>query len=1591
MNPSQPKSSSRLERPVTRFREALAILSFLAALFLALSLFSYHPDDPCWSVSGASPIQNWLGAWGAQVADLSLMFFGLHSYLLVVVLSWLGMGMLLKSKFRFSIISFVGYAVFALLTAGLWHLWFGLMEGGHSSGGLWGMWLAQKLSTQTGMLGTSLLLLFGLLLATVWTTHFSISGWLMKLWMRIEPRARTQAMIWYERWLDWRDGWARWRWERQQRRMAKQEPQLAMADGYQSELPALELESSWLQRSHWDEGMRDQKQERPKVSMLPELTPPEVEAIRDNESLYSDDDYSAHDMGAEDSSEESAFWSDDHAAIEAQVKGGDATKDIRSHVRPNNSIPALESSVLEGAVYIPPTLDVGEERTVSLPDDDELAHAETPLAMVNPNQAADTSDVAVLSHWEQPLALYDWNAGQTVPEAEPFNPDGPSASLESQVSAPVAETAYPLEKGAVQEAVGWGEATADESIEPVMSHDVLEQHPVESAVEADIHPMLVDSSDSVPAMEEKLDIDSSEHAFPMDAPTVEEMHPDYIKEQDISEPLFVSEQSESIELVEAHREEEPEFSQDDDFVLVNTPLPDLVDSFEPPRPGERVTDSLLEESWFVESKEIGAQQASQQQAAEIVSPSPTTFGYDEEAELHEISEDVPPQPSEPVAGIEPVVQKKPAVVKPVAEAEQEILAVPESKPPKAKKSKKSKAATPAEEEKKPKKSKKTKAAKKSTAAPKLETAPGGSEKGRVWEPLEVPSALSEPELASVPVANESVEQEPVVEKAQPVIPSTTDSFEAFEPTEPKTQDLASRPSRSHVSLPASPKKEAKSSAPQSNSSIELASEVPESVEFSPSMEVSMEKLKQAKRNTSHGPVTESRPAPQSGSRSGEHASIVSSRFSDDCPLPAMDGLPSAPGVEVDDSRASMPAVPDSRPPVEEQVAAEQPVALEDAGEVSHKSPLARELLKRAMEDKRAQLEKEAQSQAEEDSSDSYVDEPSLHEEEIESSFVEESIHSVDESASMEATPTADDKDVDSYVEDSLEEEDDEVLQAAIDAMDEFEETGSQQGPLVHRRVRAKDPSELQKKKEVPAWRENGYEPPALELLDYKPPIVHDEMPEHLVENARVLERTLENFGVRGQVKEIVPGPVITIYEYLPEPGIKVSKIANLADDLAMALHAIRVRVIAPIPGKGVVGIEIPNKNREFVYLKEILADDKFVMSEAKLPMAIGKSTTGGPYVANLAKMPHLLIAGTTGSGKSVGVNGMICSLLFHCSPDEVRFLMVDPKMLELSIYDGIPHLLLPVVTDPKKASVALNWAVSEMERRYSLMAGAGVRNIANYNKLIEKRVEVRDKMAAHNNNWYEIQKAREAELENPEDFDWEEESEEFDLNALLPDQPSKDFYESLPYIVVVIDELADLMMVAAKEVEFAIARLAQMARAAGIHLLLATQRPSVDVLTGVIKANFPSRMAFQVKSKIDSRTILDQPGAERLLGAGDLLLMPPTSSIPIRLHGAYISEEEIHRVVKHLKKQGSPEYNEAILANTQEEMDFEEEPVDAMYDKAVEIVLRTRNASISYLQRKLRIGYNRSARIVEMMEREGLVGEQIGNKPREVLVPPPQD
>jgi S-DNA-T family DNA segregation ATPase FtsK/SpoIIIE len=480
--------------------------------------------------------------------------------------------------------------------------------------------------------------------------------------------------------------------------------------------------------------------------------------------------------------------------------------------------------------------------------------------------------------------------------------------------------------------------------------------------------------------------------------------------------------------------------------------------------------------------------------------------------------------------------------------------------------------------------------------------------------------------------------------------------------------------------------------------------------------------------------------------------------------------------------------------------------------------------------------------------------------------------------------------------------------------------------------------------------------PPLSLLDYdaSSQVTFDR--EDLIRSAERLTQALSEFRVEGRVAEIHPGPVITMFEFEPAAGTKVRQIQGLEDDLALALQALKVR-IAPISERGVLGIEVANRERETVYLKEIIGSDKFRKMSTKLPLALGKDISGKPVVADLTKMPHLLVAGTTGSGKSVGLNAMLVSILYSATPEEVRIILVDQKTTEFGPYDGIPHLLLPVVVDPKRAAVALRWAVEEMERRYALMSELGVRHIGSYNKKVEQ-------LRAKGETVAEAEPAA-AGVEDGE-----------------PRPPEK-----LPYILILIDELADLMMVAPREVEGSLQRLAQMARAAGVHIVVATQRPSVDVISGVIRANFPARIAFQTRTKTDSRTILDDSGAEQLLGQGDMLFLPPGTANLFRVHGAYLSDVEVNRVATFWRDQGKPDYNPAILqVRDEEEGALDEDFQDEMYDQAVAIVAETRQASISMIQRRLRVGYNRAARMVERMEREGLVGPPDGTNRREVYV-----
>lgn len=518
---------------------------------------------------------------------------------------------------------------------------------------------------------------------------------------------------------------------------------------------------------------------------------------------------------------------------------------------------------------------------------------------------------------------------------------------------------------------------------------------------------------------------------------------------------------------------------------------------------------------------------------------------------------------------------------------------------------------------------------------------------------------------------------------------------------------------------------------------------------------------------------------------------------------------------------------------------------------------------------------------------------------------------------------------------------------------------------------APEPSKrVQKEKQVPLFVDSAVEGtlPPISILDPAEKKQINRSPESLAAVGHLLEIKLKEFGVEVSVDSIHPGPVITRYEIQPAAGVKVSRIANLAKDLARSLAVTSVRVVEVIPGKTTVGIEIPNEDRQIVRFSEVLSSPQYDEAKSPVTMALGHDIGGKPVITDLAKMPHLLVAGTTGSGKSVGVNAMILSILFKSGPEDAKLIMIDPKMLELSIYEGIPHLLCPVVTDMKDAANALRWSVAEMERRYKLMAAMGVRNLAGFNRKIKDAEEAGEPI-------YDPMFRRES----------------------MDDVPPT--LTTLPTIVVIVDEFADMMMIVGKKVEELIARIAQKARAAGIHLILATQRPSVDVITGLIKANIPTRMAFQVSSKIDSRTIIDQGGAEQLLGHGDMLYMPPGTSLPIRVHGAFVSDDEVHRVVEAWKLRGAPDYNDDILNGVEEggggSFDGgggeggDDAETDALYDEAVQFVLESRRASISAVQRKLKIGYNRAARMIEAMEMAGVVTAMNTNGSREVIAPGP--
>jgi len=533
---------------------------------------------------------------------------------------------------------------------------------------------------------------------------------------------------------------------------------------------------------------------------------------------------------------------------------------------------------------------------------------------------------------------------------------------------------------------------------------------------------------------------------------------------------------------------------------------------------------------------------------------------------------------------------------------------------------------------------------------------------------------------------------------------------------------------------------------------------------------------------------------------------------------------------------------------------------------------------------------------------------------------------------------------------------DKVWQTALNKVPEIKIAPT----AVRPRERTAQPQEssLRTSRESPAkdsasW---DFELPQLSLLDAPPPIEERKIKEDLEGNSRILEDTLRDFNIEAKVVRVERGPVVTLYELQPAPGVKINKISGLSDDIALVMKALSVRVVAPLPGRGTVGVEIPNTLTTVVYLKEILESREFQSTRAKLIIALGKDIAGNPLISDLQDMPHMLIAGATGSGKTVCVNTIIMSILFRSTPADVRFILIDPKMVELALFNGIPHLLCPVVTDAKKTSAALAWLVDEMEMRYRVFAHVGVRNIEAYNEKIDTGFKLSEE------EFRDLSKNKNADAHRIE------------------------LDKHIPYIVVIIDELADLMLVASREIEEAITRLAQLSRAVGIHLILATQRPSVDVVTGVIKANFPARVSFQVASKVDSRTVLDMNGADKLLGKGDMLFLRPGTSKPIRAQGSLVSDEEIERAVEFLKQQRQPEYNAALLKEAEKKLAGLSDVKDELYDEAVKVILDTGQASASILQRRLRLGYTRAARLVDMMEQEGIVGPPRGAKPREIFL-----
>ena len=1595
-------------------------MAFGALLFL--SLLTYRADDPSWNVVQTGPAKNAAGIVGAYLSDFFLQFFGKGAYVLAFLALLFAFITILQRRITLKWFSVLGYICIGLLLSALLHLYLGVSgPKNYSAGGVWGQWLGEFVRARLGMVGGSLLLLISLCISLLWATRFSFLQWSTHMWYRFEPRGRSLLLLWQERALDWRDSMTRWKERRSEykqnqrlRQMARQS-QLAPAGPNNIELPALKLDHSWVDHpaNTWE---LEETYERyiADEDDLPELTPPEQ--ILDSKAFEELDEDNIVDSAS------------------PEMKGN-ATQALNNSKLQANSCDN-QNTLISGAPgssirkASPKELvdQVTASRQVISDLSDSGEYDTLPEIIPGKNQQEDDSAGG--------LALQmSFKPSKTF--SVPYRSQTPSSTehVATQLETRSGEHHYEpvlLECSNVTQPENLDNHTLDVVLNPeqiansITLSPIVNQTPQNTPLPENFHQLPV-----YPEVTQETTQITSEETPKERTLNLKE---DLLKEHTAAPTPRAKKPVHNLTFPAPSHPEAPRQLQPPSTKKKEAPskkkLPQGIEQAlyqttpfakqnRHQTPNEAIQPVLhLEEELHTHSESIQqaeedalirfaleqakAEEIAQQEPVQLANPAPRRVEKAKVAETQEVyTEPIQAQP----------VQEEPLQT----DVGLEVVAPVEA--PKKRKSKKKKKAKKAEAQTLPE------LAQLAPQAPvQANTIPHVEEYAPAQTPISVMEVSEEQILTSpeatrtkpepevhhqvhTPVLEElPVTEMPVLEEMSLEVPESPNvmDFQYTQPeqhnTEPETPKIKydmlldnKAPEEPIVKKPKKTSKKKKQEAALATQTDEAPIHQPQSTTTKLDLD-SYEPLTEEEKINSIAPVERAEPKQQAPSQNNKLKAKAKAKpiappepqilhkpertpqvvqeidqLQEDSPLelidlPEFEPAPKLTPEPIAIVESPQQAKQETQKVEEKQEAEEEIFTARQAVDIAKRNLQARKEKQEVAQENAPLVKMPEKPKAPSASPEKPVQrakQPHPPEE------LELVAGKADELPVQPAQPTQ--RPVAP------------IEKRPVQVQRKGPDLGQLEGqPVIKEKLRASSPNlnEISKPAK-PAWQLRGYEPPSLDFLAYEAPPEDDVIPEILLENAKKLEKALENFSIRGKVKEILPGPVITLYEYLPAPGIKVSKIAALADDIAMALKAYQVRVIAPIPGRGVVGVEVPNMKREMVFLKELLADEQFVETGASLPVALGKDTTGHPFVANLAKMPHLLVAGTTGSGKSVGVNTMICSLLYNSSPEEVRFLMVDPKMLELSIYDGIPHLLLPVMTEAKKASVALNWAVSEMERRYALMAGAGVRSIAKYNELIKKRLMMRDTYLARD-------KMDSAALQDVSD--WED--EDFDIDELLQqDGSSKDYFEKLPYIVVIIDELADLMMVAAKEVEFAIARLAQMARAAGIHLIIATQRPSVDVLTGVIKANFPTRMAFRVGSKIDSRTIIDQPGAEKLLGSGDMLFVPPGSSAPTRLHGAFVSEEEIHKIVKHLKKQGAPEYKSEILASSEPEEGEEDEPVDELYDKAVAIVIKSRNASISSLQRKLRIGYNRSARIIEYMEKEGVIGPQVGSKPREILVP----